>query len=182
MVRKEYYFDEIEKLVHKEDKKMEPCTNDACWPVKKTILATKKIMEELFEQLKEKYPGLIIEDTFTTENEEIVPKIGIFPSSIIRLSADNTFPQPLKIMYFINVLNAQEQEIELSPGWILGPGADEEKEDIYLKLLDVVFMLKEERGPIYKGKLEKESVQNKVKEFFSQTLEEYRDILESLAI
>jgi len=162
-------------------KKLEQgCTNDACLPVKKTVLATKEVIEEFFLKMKKEYPNLVIEPTFTEENGKITPKVGIFPSSIIRFPAEKGLPQPLKVMIFINVLNAQDKEVELSAGWTFGPGAEEEKEEIYVKLLDVVFTLKQEKGPLYRGKLDKEAIQPKVENFFANTLEEYKEIIESL--
>lgn len=158
------------------------CTNDACLPVKKTIIATKEVIEEVFLQMKKDYPNLVIEETYTEIDGDINPKIGIFPSSIIRFPAEKGLSQPLKVMVFINVPNVKEREVELSAGWTFGPGAEEENEEIYVKLLDVVFTLKQEKGPLYKGKLDKEAIQPKIKEFFQQTLTEYQQIVESLTL
>lgn len=161
---------------------MEVCTHDACLPVKKTILGTKKILEEIFEQLKKDYPTLTIEETYSKQGEDIIPKIGIFPSSIARIDIDEKITQPLKIMIFINVLNAKEKEVELTAGWICGPGAEKETDETYVKLLDVVFLLKQQKGAIYKGKLEKEPIQKSVKVFIEELFKEYKEVLASLEI
>jgi len=159
---------------------MEECSHDACAEVKKVILSTKKIIEEAFQDIARNYPELSIEKTFIEQEGKIMPKIGIFPSSIITLPASDKLLQPLKIMIFINVLDAQEEEVELTYGWIFGPGAEEEKEEIYLKLLAVVSTLKEEQGSLYRGKLEAATIQLKVKETFAQIILNYRQIMKDL--
>lgn len=156
------------------------CSNDACFHTKKTVIATKKVVEEVFQNIGEDYPGMFIEETYLEQEGKIIPKVGIFPSSIITIPASAKIPQPLKIMFFINVLNGKEEEIELAYGWTFGPDVDQEKEEIYVKLLDVVYIIKEEKGPLYRGQLNKEILQAKVKELFPQIIQEYHQVLEDL--
>lgn len=158
------------------------CSNDACFHTKKAILATKKVVEEVLQNIGKDYPGMSIEETYLEQNGQVIPKVGIFPSSIVNIPASAQTPQPLKIMFFINVLNGKEKEIELAYGWAFGPDANQEKEEIYVKLLDVVSIIKEEKGALYQGVLNQDIVQAKVKEVFPQILEEYQQILEDLGL
>lgn len=158
------------------------CSNDACFHVKKAIVATKEVVEEIFKNLVKDYPGMVIEETFIEQDGELIPKIGIFPSSIITLPASTKLPQPLKIMIFINVLKAQEKEIELSYGWTFGPGAEEAKERVYVKLLNVVSVIKEEKGALYRGILDHDIIQPKIEQLFRDILQEYQHLLEDLGL
>lgn len=161
---------------------MSACTSDACLPTKKAILAGKEIIEEVFQELKTTIPNLTIDETYTLEEGKIAPKRGIFPSSILSIPKGEDFPQPIKIMIFINVLNAREKEAEISGGWSFGPGADTQEEAIYVKLLEVVFFLKQENGPLFKGNLkEKAEIQTKIRSYLQKVLQDYRQILKTLA-
>lgn len=158
------------------------CSNDACFHTKKAILATKKVVEEVFHNIGKDYPGMSIEETYLEQNGQIIPKVGIFPSSIINIPTSVQIPQPLKIMFFINVLNGKKEEIELSYGWTFGPDVNQEKEEIYVKLLDVVSIIRQEKGALYRGVLNQDIIQAKVKEVFPHILQEYKQILEDLGM